>query len=121
MFIKRQQGMTFFGYVIVLAIIGFFAIMGMKLTPLYLEYQSVNNVMQGITSEPQNISPQALRSTIGKRLNVNNVNRVDAKDFKIRREKGRLVVSIEYEAETKFVGNLWFTVKFQNQVEITGP
>lgn len=121
MFMKRQQGMTFFGYVIVLVIIGFFAIMAMKLTPLYLEYQSVHSVMKGITSEPVTINPAALRSTISKRLNVNNVSRVDAKDFKIRREKGRLVVSIQYEAETRFFGNLWFTVKFDNQVEITGP
>ncbi|MDX1442441.1 MAG: DUF4845 domain-containing protein [Gammaproteobacteria bacterium] len=118
---KQQKGMTFLGYVLVLGIIGFFAIMAMKLTPLYLEYQSVNNVMQGITKEPQTITPQALRSTIGKRLNVNNVNRVEAKDFKIRREKGRLVVSIAYNAETKFVGNLFFLVKFENEVEITGP
>lgn len=118
---QRQQGLTFIGYVIVLAIIGFFALMAMKLTPLYLEYQSITSIMNSVSKEPSNITPAALRGTIQKRLDVNNVNRVEAKDFRIRREKGRLIVRIEYNAETNFVGNLFFLVKFENEVEISGP
>lgn len=121
MLMKRQQGMTFFGYVIILAVIGFFAIMAMKLTPLYLEYQSVTSVMNGITKEPSNISPTSLRQTIQKRLDINNVSRVKSSDFKIRREKGHLNVSINYEARTPFVGNLYFLVVFDHDVDITGP
>jgi hypothetical protein len=33
---RRQQGLTFWGYVVILAILGFFVLIGLKLTPIYL-------------------------------------------------------------------------------------
>lgn len=116
---KRQKGMTFLGYVIVLAIIGFFAIMALKLTPVYLEYQSIVKIMNNVAQE--NItSPNALRSTIQKRLDVNNITTVTAKDFRIRRGEGATELSIEYEARTKFAGNLWFLLQFDHSVNLRG-
>lgn len=109
------------GYVLILFVIGFFAIMAMKLTPLYLEYQAVVNIMEGASKESVNSSPAALRSTINKRLDINQVTRVDEKDFKLRREKGRLMISIDYEARTNFVGNIYFVVVFSHEVVVTGP
>lgn len=117
---SKQSGMTFLGYVIVLGIIGFFAVMVMKLMPLYLEYQSVSSIMEQVSTEPASISAVALRSTIQKRLEVNNIDRIKAADFKIRRSKGVTEVSIQYDAETPFMGNLYFVLKFDKTVELTG-
>lgn len=118
---RQQQGMTLMGYVLILFVIGFFAIMAMKLTPLYLEYQAVVNVMEGASKESVSSTPAALRSTLGKRLGINQVTRVNAKDFKIRRDKGRVMISIDYEARTSFVGNIFFVVVFSHEVAVTGP
>lgn len=118
---RQQQGMTLMGYVLILFVIGFFAIMAMKLTPLYLEYQAVVNVMEGASKESVSSTPAALRSTLGKRLGINQVTRVDAKDFKIRREKSRVMISIDYEARTGFFANIFFVVVFSHEVAVTGP
>lgn len=116
---NRQLGMTFLGYAIVLAVIGFFAIMAMKLVPLYLEYQSVVRIMDGTAEENgPNTSPAALRSTIQKRLDVNNIDRLNARDFRVVREKGVVELSVEYEARTKFMGNLWFLLEFNHSVAL---
>lgn len=118
---KRQKGLTFLGYVIVLGVIGFFALMAMKLAPLYLEYQSVVKIMNNVAdSTPPTASPVAIRDTIQKRLDVNNIERVKAKDFKVSRDKGAPQVSIEYEARTSFVGNLWFLLLFEHSVTLRG-
>ncbi|HEX6929372.1 MAG TPA: DUF4845 domain-containing protein [Gammaproteobacteria bacterium] len=116
---KRQLGMTFMGYVILLAVIGFFAIMVMKLAPVYLEYQSVVRIMNGVAAENGgNASPVVIRDTIQKRLDVNNIDTINARDFKIRQDKGDAVLSIEYEARTKFIGNLWFLLEFDHAVAL---
>lgn len=117
---RQQQGMTFLGYALILFVIGFFAIMAMKLTPLYLEYQAVVNVMEGASKEPVSSSPAALRTTLGKRLNINQVTRVEKEDFRFRREKGRLLISIDYEARTSFFANIYFVVVFSHEVAVTG-
>lgn len=116
---NRQLGMTFMGYVLLLAVIGFFAIMAMKLAPVYLEYQSVVRIMNGVAAENDvNTPPAALRSTIQKRLDVNNIESVNARDFKITREKGEAVLAVQYEARTKFIGNLWFLLEFDHTVAL---
>ncbi|HEX7046926.1 MAG TPA: DUF4845 domain-containing protein [Gammaproteobacteria bacterium] len=116
---KRQLGMTFMGYVLLLAVIGFFAIMAMKLAPVYLEYQSIVRIMNAVAEEGDaNASPVALRSTIQKRLDVNNIDTVNARDFKVTREKGDAVLSVEYEARTKFMGNVWFLLEFDHSVSL---
>ena len=116
---QRQKGMTFLGYVIVLGIIGFFAIMALKLTPLYLEYQSIVKIMNNVAEETVT-TPNAIRNTIQKRLDVNNIETVTAKDFKIVRDKGTTTLSIEYEARTRFIGSLWFLLLFDHRVELRG-
>lgn len=117
---EQQKGMTFLGYVIVLGVIGFFAIMAMKLAPLYLEYQSVVKIMNGVAQEATAAStPASVRSTIQKRLDVNNITRINAKDFVIKRDRGT-TLSIDYEARTQFMGNLWFLLVFEHSVALRG-
>lgn len=118
---QRQKGMTFLGYVIVLGVIGFFAIMAMKLVPLYLEYQSVVKIMNGVAAESTaNASPASIRGTIQKRLDVNNIERVTAKDFVLKRERDGTTLSVDYEARTQFAGRLWFLLMFDHTVELRG-
>lgn len=118
---KRQKGMTFLGYVIVLAVIGFFAIMAMKLIPIYLEYQSVVKIMNGVAAESGASTPPAsIRSTIQKRLDVNNIERITAKDFELKREREGTTLSVDYEARTQFAGRLWFLLTFDHSVMLRG-
>lgn len=118
--LKEQQGMTFLGYVIVLGIIGFFAMMVLKLVPIYLEYQSVLTALNSVESQPASSAPASIRSAIQKNLDVNSVNVVSSKDFKIKRDKGATRVQIAYNAETQFISNIYFLVKFDASVELGG-
>ncbi|MDX1454173.1 MAG: DUF4845 domain-containing protein [Gammaproteobacteria bacterium] len=117
---RQQRGMTFLGYIIVLSIIGFFALLVLKLVPIYLEHQSVVKALRSVADQPATSSPASVRSTIQKNLDIDNVSVVKAKDFKIRRASGVSEVYIEYEAETNFAGNVYILVKFSESVEMGG-
>lgn len=114
-----QKGMTFIGWVIVLAIIGFFAMVVIKLVPIYLEYQSVVSAMQAVAAE-DNRTPGEIRASLGKKLDINNVTVVKAADFEILREDGGITLAIEYEARTNFVANIDIVVNFSKAVELKG-
>lgn len=118
---QEQKGMTFLGYAIVLSIIGFFAIMAMKLVPLYLEYQSVVRIMNNVAEQasPQT-PPNAVRQSIQKQFDVNNIKRVTGRDIVVRRDKGTTVISVDYEARTKFAGQLWFLMVFDHSAMLRG-
>lgn len=116
----QQRGMTFLGYVIVLGVIGFFAIMIMKLVPIYLEHQSIVAAMNAVSQQPPTSTAQNIRSSIEKRFDVDSVKVIRAADVKIRREKGKTVVAVDYEAKTPFIGNLYLMVKFSESVELKG-
>lgn len=118
---QRQKGMTFLGYAIVLGIIGFFAIMAMKLAPIYLEYQSVVRIMNNVAQQSAATTPpRAIRDSIQKQLDVNDIDRVKASQVEVRRDKGTTTISIEYEARTKFAGSLWFLMLFDHSVNLSG-
>lgn len=118
---QRQQGMTFLGYVIVLGIIGFFAVMAMKLAPIYLEYQSVVRIMNNVAQEsPAATPPRSIRDSIQKQFDVNNIDRVSGSEIEVKRDKGTTIISIDYEARTKFVGRLWFLMLFDHSVMLSG-
>jgi len=118
---EKQKGMTFLGYAIVLGIIGFFAVMAMKLTPIYLEYQSVVRIMNSVAAQyGSSASPGVVREAVQKQLDVNNIERVTGKEFVVKRDKGTTIVSIDYEARTKFAGRLWFLMTFDHSVTLRG-
>ena len=43
---RTQSGMTLIGFVIVLAVVGVFIYMGMKLIPMYSEYYAVKQALE---------------------------------------------------------------------------
>ena len=45
-----QQGMTLIGFLIVLAVAGFGAYVGMKLFPMYQEFYSVKSSLKGLSN-----------------------------------------------------------------------
>src|SRR3546814_1354085 len=49
---RTQRGMTLMSFIIVLAVVGFAAYIGMKLFSVYSEYYSVRQALKGLQAEP---------------------------------------------------------------------
>ena len=76
----------------VLAVVGLFIYVGMKVIPMYTEYYGVRQAMKGLSLEPgiNNASPDKIRNLFFRRLYVNYADNVDQKHVKIERDDGRL-------------------------------
>ncbi len=119
---KRQAGMTGLGWLIVLALIGFFAMLAMKIGPIYMENYSVKSTLKSLESEPliTKKSPAEVRELIKRRFNINYVTVVKKEQVKIKKSGGILKVNVAYEVREPLFGNLSVVVTFDDSVEIVG-
>mgnify|MGYP000706487245 CR=1 FL=1 len=49
--LRREGGMTTLGLIILVAFVGLFALAGLRLTPVYLNYMKVAGVVNGVYEE----------------------------------------------------------------------
>ena len=114
MFKKNQRGFTLITWMLILAIIAFFAMFLIKLLPVYLE---AFNVQSSISSLSKNgsggSSATEIRGMLVRRLDINNVDSVAKEDILINRQGPFYVVSIDYVNQVHFIGNVDFLVSFE--------
>jgi Tfp pilus assembly protein PilE len=119
---KKQRGLTLIGFVMVLAIAGFFAFIGMKLFPVYTEYYSVKGDMAGLAAEPgvAQMTPAEVKDKLFRRFYISYVESVKNENVKVTRNNG-YNLSVKYEVRRPLVFNLDFIAKFEHTVDLTRP
>lgn len=118
--IKHQQGLTFISLIFILAIIGFFVLLILKVGPIYLDHYRVVNALKALETTPDitQKSPDEIRLMLSKRFNMNYVSTLDVKDIQILQHGSYLKVQADYEVVEKIMGNASVLVHFDDVVEI---
>ena len=120
--VKKQQGMTLIGWVLVFMLLAVIAIVALKLIPVYLDgykvYQSMASLAEDDSARGKN--PNELRKLLLRRLDINMVTDVTSDNITFTRQGGNVLVEVDYEARRQLFGNLYAVVVFNKSVEITG-
>lgn len=118
--VRREAGMTTVGFLIMAVFIGMFAFAAIRLTPVYLNYIKVAGVLDGVYDEfdSQNASRAELLNSITRRFEVESVSEISHRDIKVTSESNGFRVRASYDHTTPFLGNLYFTVRFDKQVVV---
>ena len=111
---RNQSGLTLIGFVMVLALVGLFAYVGMKLFPMYSEFYSVKQALKGLAAEPgiANTDPAKVKDLLFRRLYVSYAENVKPNNVKITRDGQGYVVTVKYEVRRELIGNLDVVGKF---------
>ena len=119
--IHRQRGMTPIGWILVFLLIAFFALIALKLIPIYLDSFTVGSVISDLKKEPgiNTMTPQQVLSMIEKRLDINMVEGISADDIFIEKIGDTMSISAEYEVREKMLGNVDVVVSFNKSVEVS--
>lgn len=118
--LKKQKGMTLTGWMTVIALILFFAMLGMKIGPIYLENLTVKDVVESLKDEPliTKRSSSQVKSMIMKRLDINSVYDLKSDNVTVKKSPGIMKVSIDYQVQKKLVGNMDILVTFSDEIEL---
>jgi len=114
---RHQAGMTTLGLIILVAFVGMFAFAGIRLTPVYLNYMKVVGVVDGVTAEFDGTGAgrSAIRTSISRRIDIESVSQITARDVKVTPVDGGFEVAATYSHKAPFIANVSFLVDFDKR------
>lgn len=117
---KQEQGLTLISYIFILLIIGFFVMLILKITPIYMDHNKVVNALDGLKETPdlENQSIYAIKKNLDKRLNLNYVYDVTPEDITVVKRGNYVRVDIEYEVVEPLVDDLSLLAQFHDFLEV---
>ncbi|MFC4728468.1 DUF4845 domain-containing protein [Coralloluteibacterium thermophilus] len=117
---SRQRGITLLGFLIVLAVVGFFAYVAMRLFPVYSEYYSVVSAMKGVANEPgvASMEPNRVRDLLNRRFDISYVDSVKPNNIKITRSGQGYTLNVKYEVRRPLIYNIDVVASFDRTVDL---
>jgi hypothetical protein len=104
---RTQQGMTLIGFILVLAVAGVFIYMGMKLIPMYSEYYSVKQAMEGLSQEGAGGYDAAkVKDLFFRRLYTSYAENVKPENVKLVRKDSGWMMTVDYEVRRPLIANI---------------
>lgn len=120
---QKQRGMTLIGWVLVIALIGFFATLAIRLVPMYQEYYGVIKVMESMRTElkQNNLSKKQTELLLSRKFDVGYIKSIKGDDIEILRGKNSAYITkiiIDYEVRKPFIAHIDLIGHFQKEVDV---
>ena len=119
---QTQRGLGIFGFIFVLALVGFVALVTIKVVPLYLNQMTLkrdlNEVATQVNSSGSEIDLGELRRDIEKRFDIDYITQLEAKDIKIVRTDAGMSMGYDYEARANLFSNVFVVIHFAEMIPL---
>ena len=119
---RHQRGMSIPGILAVMAMVGFFVMCALRMTPPYFEYLSVREIVNTIArehnSEEEDISD--IRRRVAMMFNTNQIYDLAPKDVEVFRKDGVTYIDANYEKRVPIMGNIDAVMKFEDLKVVAG-
>lgn len=119
----NQKGITLLSVLLILALVGFFGFLFMRLFPVYTEYFSAVNDIKAVTqaADADKLELPMIKDGLYRRFQISYVERINLdKHIKLRTEKDGKVLDLKYEVREPLMYNLDFVAKFERSFPVTG-
>lgn len=118
---ERQRGMTAISMLMIAALVGFVAMIAIKLVPTYFAHFKVEAALNNLPTDTraEGATDKEIKQLILKKLDVDDVDFVKEADIVITKSNTGRTVAIDYEARVPMFANVDAVVKFEkNSVEL---
>ena len=109
---SKQRGVTFFGMLFVGAVIGILFIVGAKVAPTVIEYQSI---LKAVNSAKTGSSVAEVRRMFDKSQATGYFEAISGKDLVIEKIGDKNVVSFAYQKEIALAGPAFLLLKYEGK------
>lgn len=117
---KSQQGITALGMVIILSLIAFFAYLAIRLVPIYIESFKVSSALESVVKEAATggMTSKEIRTSLMRRMQIDDVDDVEADDILITQTGGRTAITIQYDAVAPMTSTIDVVIYFKFEGEV---
>jgi type II secretory pathway pseudopilin PulG len=114
----REAGISLTGLIVVLAVLGFLAVLAMKVFPAWVEYRSIKNGI--VAAKAAGNGSREIQQAFARNAEVNNITAIAPKDLVITRDNGQTEVSFAYEKRIALAGNVSLLIDFTGTTDPSG-
>ena len=108
--INRQRGLSLFGLICALMIVGFLAVMGMKVIPAVIEYRAISKAI--VDAKQSGTTVREIQMSFDKRANAGYIDSINGSDLEITKVENEIEVSFAYEKKIPLVGPASLLLEF---------
>jgi hypothetical protein len=112
---RAQRGITLFGLMFWAVIVGFAALIVMKVLPTMNEYFTIQKAVNKIAKEGGTTVPE-IRLAFQRTVDVEySIQSITAKDLNITKENDKVVISFAYDKEIELVKPVYLLIKYEGR------
>jgi len=112
---RRQRGVTLMGLLFWGALLGFAAVIGMKVLPTVNEYFTIQKAVSKVAKEGGNTVPE-IRTAFDRQKEIEySITSITAKDLNITKENDKVVVSFAYNKEVEIIAPVFLLIKYEGR------
>lgn len=122
--VRAQKGLSVLGWLVVLAIVAFFATTGMKILPHYMDYMTLDKTIKNVETDKaaQVTTVPDFYTYVEKAMGINNMNGIDLrKAMTVVLENDKFSVHLKYERREPLIANMDLVVRFDHQYTVSKP
>ena len=109
---RKQQGLSFFGFIIVAMVVGAAAVTFFKVIPAYVEYFNVKKTVKSLAKEEAGQPPSEIRSSFSKHAQIDDMPSVQPSDLQISQIGGVTMISVSYQRTVPLMANISLLFSF---------
>jgi len=106
---QGQQGLTFFGLLIVGILLAFAGVIFAQMVPTYIEFMAVEKAVQKASA---GTTVAEVRSLFDKAATIDDITTITGKDLEVGKQGDRVVVSFDYQREIHLMGPAYLVMKY---------
>ncbi|GJI90367.1 hypothetical protein RugamoR1_35300 [Rugamonas sp. R1(2021)] len=115
--LKRQNGISLVGLIIVLAALGFIGVLALKIVPTYTEYRAIQNAI--VTAKATGGSVIEIQKSFDASATTGYISSITSRDLIIGKENGEMEISFAYEKKIPLVGPASLLLEYQGTTSKT--
>ena len=121
---SSQAGLGLFGFITVVGLVGFFALVTIKTIPLYLNEMKIARAVHAVAIDPENAEGDIpyIWKRLQQRWDVEDITRLQVKEIKVVKTKdNRRALQYDYDAKVNLFYNVYLVVNFTGDEKMRVP
>ncbi len=111
----QQRGVTLFGLLFWAIVVGFVALIGMRVLPTLNEYFTIQRAVNKIATEGATTVPE-IRNAFEKQKDIEySISSIGGKDLQVTKENDRVVIQFAYDKEIEVVSPVYILIKYEGR------
>ena len=113
--LRTQRGVTLFGLLFWAVVIGFLALVGLRVLPTMNEFFTIQRAVNKVAAEGISTVP-AIRAAFDKQKDIEySISSISGKDLNITKDNDKVIISFAYDKEIELMSPVFLLIKYEGR------